>query len=53
MRAVRRLGEIRHQEERGTQADIASPEWNLDRLVYALYGLTEAEIEAVEARVGS
>ncbi len=33
------------------KADTSAPEAEIDRLVYALYGLTEEEIEVVEGRV--
>ena len=52
MQGVRRSGEIRHREEVRTQADTASLERNIDRLVYGLYGLAEAEIEVVKSHVG-
>jgi hypothetical protein len=35
-------------KQRDPEADVSALEWEIDQLVYALYGLTPAEIKLVE-----
>ena len=46
------VDEIHRLKDADPEADTTGLEAEIDRLVYELYGLTEAEIAAVEARVG-
>ena len=45
----KRLAEVRTEHDKEVpRRQIAAPDDEIDRLVYELYGLTEAEIEVVE-----
>ena len=47
---IQLVNEILHQKTADPAADTTAEEAEIDRLVYALYGLTPAEVAAVEGR---
>ena len=49
---IRLVDEILAAKRADTAADTRELEWRLDELVYALYGLTEAESTAIERSLG-
>ena len=49
---IRLMDEILSARATNPNADAARPQWDLDRLVYDLYGLTDDEATAVERSLG-
>ena len=49
---IRLMDEILSARAANPNADAARPQWDLDRLVYDLYGLTDDEATAVERSLG-
>lgn len=47
---IQLVHKVLHQKTDNPAADTSAEEAEIDRLVYALYGLTEAEVAAVEGR---
>ena len=45
---INKVDEILNIKNKNSNEDVSKIEWEIDKLVYELYGLTEEEIEIIE-----